>query len=132
MKKQTHDLLANASRQNHSHDQPVFQVRFAQIPCAKKPNSVREDLLSKDIPSSQSAAESSLPGIVGAVAAVFGRVFPLPLDGPSTKALVIGVIASEVAMLDEPADSVAAAVVDVLVLTHDVCREFKSALQWIV
>ena len=69
---------------------------------------------------------SSLSGIVRTVATILGRVRPLSLDGPGTEALVVGVVAGEVAVFDETADGVAAAVVDILVLAH-----FECCCSWI-
>lgn len=67
---------------------------------------------------------SSLSGIVRTVATILGRVRPLSLDGPGTEALVVRVVAGEVAVFDQAANGVAAAIVDVLVLAHLGCRCF--------
>lgn len=54
---------------------------------------------------------------------ILARLPPLSLDAPGTEALVVGVIAREVAMLDQPSTHVAAVVVDRLVLAHGGWRD---------
>lgn len=62
--------------------------------------------------------ECPLSGVVRTATAVLCRIRPLPLDGPGTEALMVGVVASKMAVLDQTASGVTAAVVDVFVLAH--------------
>jgi len=62
--------------------------------------------------------KSPLSSIVRAVAAILCGIRPLSLDGPGTEALMVGIVAGKVAVLDQTAGGVTAAVVDVFVLAH--------------
>ena len=53
-----------------------------------------------------------------AIRAVLDCQRPLALNGPGAIALVLGIVAGEVAVLDKPQHLVAAAVVDAFVLAH--------------
>lgn len=77
---------------------------------------------------SAAVTESSLSSIVCAVTTVLCRVGPLSLDGPSTKALMVGIVASEVAVLDETTNGMTTAVVDVLVLAHDFASDCRLSV----
>lgn len=80
---------------------------------------------------STSMTEGPLSGVVRTVAAVLGRVRPLPLDGPGSEALVVRVIAGEVAVFDQATNGVATAIVNVLVLAHPegCCSGFSIHLE---
>jgi hypothetical protein len=65
--------------------------------------------------------KSPLSGIIRAVAAILCRIRPLSLDGPGAEALMVWVVAGKVAVFDQAAGGVTAAVVDVFVLTHAEC-----------
>ena len=62
--------------------------------------------------------KSPLSGIVRTVATVLCRIRPFSLDGPGAEALMVGVVAGKVAVFDQTADGVTAAIVDVFVLAH--------------
>lgn len=102
----------------HGQPNPRLALQYSFSPRTNTNPSVSARTSSHANAIEHSTAESPLPGIVGAVAAVLGRVVPPALDGPGAEALVVGVVAGKVAVLDETADNVAAAVVDVFVLTH--------------
>lgn len=62
--------------------------------------------------------ECPLSGIVCTIAAILCRIRPLPLDRPGAEALMVWVVAGKVAVLDQTASDVTAAIVDIFVLAH--------------
>ena len=60
-----------------------------------------------------------LPSIIGAVTTGLAKIRPLPFNRPRAKALMVGVVAGEMAVLDQTAARMTAAIVDGFELAHD-------------